>query len=374
MEPETGNRLFTARNRDIIIIASTWLVLTFLHFFSPIHHIFFPIHEIFRQLYYLPIIYASFSFGLRGGLITSFSVALIYFIHITWQWNLPMGEYLNQLLATFLFIIIGSVTGILVEKLRREQRLYKETSEKLSLALEQQKEYQKQLIFSERMRSLGELAAGLAHEIKNPLGAIKSSAEIIKESFKEDSPVKEFLDILLKETSRLNKIVTNFLTFARPVKPELLPCSIKKILEHVMKLVKTEMEKNNISLEKDISEGITEISADAQQLQQVFLNLSLNAIQAMPEGGKLFIRVREEGEYMTITFRDTGRGISKENLDKLFTPFFSTKKNGTGLGLATSYRIIENHGGSISVESEPDKGTSFIINMPLITERRSDSA
>jgi len=249
MDTKSENKLFIIRNKDILIVVSTWIVITFLHFFSPIHHIFFSIHEIFRELYYLPIIYASFAFGLRGGLLTSFSVALIYFIHITWQWQLSTGEYVNQLLEILMLIIIGFITGILVEKLRREHRLYKDTSEKLSLALEKQQEYQKQLIFSERMRSLGELAAGIAHEIKNPLGSIRSSVEVIEDSFDRESPVKEFFDILMKETSRLNKIVTNFLAFARPMKPELLPCNIKEVLDPVVKLVKAELEKHRVLLQ-----------------------------------------------------------------------------------------------------------------------------
>lgn len=354
--------------KDLMIVVFFWSLITILHFFTPVHHILFPLHEFFRELYYIPVIYAAFAFGSRGGLLTSMSVGFIYFIHVTWQWDLDRGTYIVQLLEILVFIIIGFITGILVERLKKEQELYKETSEKLALAIEQQKEYQNQLIFSERMRSLGELAAGLAHEIKNPLSSIKSSAEVIEESFKEDSPAKEFLQILLKETSRLNKVVTNFLAFAKPAKPELLPCSIEEVLDHVINLIKAEMEKNNISLEMDTDKDLPEIQGDAQQLQQVFLNLSLNAIQAMAEGGKLTIKVKKEKKHMEIIFQDRGTGISKDNIHKLFTPFFSTKKTGTGLGLATSYRIIENHNGSISVESELNKGSVFKIELPLNSE------
>ncbi len=352
--------------KDLIIIIALWIVITLLHFFTPVHHILFYIHVIFRQIYYIPIIYGAFSYGLPGGLITSLAVGLVYFIHITWQWTLPMGEYINQLLEIVLFIIIGVTTGILVERLRKEQYLYKEISEKLEIALEEQKEYQKQLIFSERMRSLGELSAGLAHEIKNPLSSIKSSVEIIEGTVNKNSPAGEFLEILSQETERLNKVVNNFLSFARPAKPDLLPCKIDEIIEPVIKLLKPEFEKNDISIEKEIEKGLPEISGDAQQLQQVFLNISLNAIQAMPDGGNLYVSIKKIEPYIKIDFRDTGAGISKENLEKLFTPFFTTKKEGNGIGLAISYRIIENHRGKISVESELNRGSGFSVKLPYL--------
>jgi signal transduction histidine kinase len=314
----------------------------------------------------MPVIYGAFAFGIKGGLITSLSVGIIYFIHLTYQWNLTEGEYINQLLEIILFIIIGSITGILVEKLKREQNLYKKTSEKLKISIDELKEYQKQLIFSERMRSLGELAAGLAHEIKNPLSSIKSSVEVIEGTVNKDSPVREFLGILSKETSRLNKVVTTFLSFAKPANPELLPCKIEEIIEPVMKLIGTELKKNNVSVTKEIEKNLPEICGDAQQLQQVFLNLSLNAIQSMPEGGKLSVKIKKIEKYIKIDFQDTGTGISKENMEKLFIPFFSTKKEGNGLGLAISYRIIENHRGEIAVESKLNNGSCFSIKLPAI--------
>jgi signal transduction histidine kinase len=338
--------------KDLIIITGLWSLITLLHFFTPVHHMLFYIHVIFRQLYYIPIIYGAFSSGLKGGLATSLAVGLVYFIHITWQWNLPLGEYINQLLEIVLFIIIGVTTGILVERLRKEQNLYKETSEKLEIALEEQKEYQKQLIFSERMRSLGELSAGLAHEIKNPLSSIKSSVEVIEGTVNKDTPAGEFLRILADETERLNKVVNTFLSFAKPAKPELLPCKTEDVLEPVLKLLKPEFEKNKIFLKKELEKDVPEIYGDAQQLQQVFLNISLNAIQSMPDGGEFSISIKKTDRFIKIDFHDNGTGISEENLGKLFTPFFSTKKDGHGLGLAISYRIIENHEGEISVESE----------------------
>ena len=360
--------MFTNRKKHVIIIISSWLIITGLHFFTPVHHMLFPVHEIYRQLYYIPVIYGAFTFGIKGGLITSLSVGIIYFIHITCQWKLAEGEYINQFLEIILFIIIGFITGILVENLKKEQILYKETSEKLKISIEELKNYQEQLIFSERMRSLGELAAGLAHEIKNPLSSIKSSVEVIGTAVNKDSPQGEFLDILSNETERLNKIVTSFLSFAKPAKPELLPCKVEEILEPVIKLIEPQLKQNRVSVLKEIEENLPEIYGDAQQLQQVFLNLSLNAIQAMPEGGKLSVKIKSFEKYIKIDFQDTGTGISEENIEKLFIPFFSTKKEGHGLGLAISYRIIENHRGEIAVKSELNRGSCFSIHLP--TEKR----
>jgi len=188
----------------------------------------------------------------------------------------------------------------------------------------------------------------------------------------KNSPAGEFLEILSQETERLNKVVNNFLSFAKPAKPDLLPCKAEEIIEPVIKLLKPELEKNNIFIKKEIEKDLPEIYGDTQQLQQVFLNIALNAIQFMTDGGNLYMSIKKSETHINIDFHDTGTGISKENLEKLFTPFFSTKKEGNGLGLAISYRIIENHRGEISVESELNRGSIFSIKLPYVVQNRDN--
>ena len=188
----------------------------------------------------------------------------------------------------------------------------------------------------------------------------------------KNSPAGEFLEILSQETERLNKVVNNFLSFAKPAKPDLLPCKAEEIIEPVIKLLKPELEKNNIFIKKEIEKDLPEIYGDTQQLQQVFLNIALNAIQSMTDGGNLYMSIKKSETHINIDFHDTGTGISKENLEKLFTPFFITKKEGNGLGLAISYRIIENHRGEISVESELNRGSIFSIKLPYVVQNRDN--
>jgi signal transduction histidine kinase len=222
----------------------------------------------------------------------------------------------------------------------------------------------------DRLAALGEMATGLAHEIRNPLGAIKGAAQYlqIEPSLEER---KEFLSIILEEVDRLNQVVSQFLDYARPFKKNISLCEINKILEKTYALVKAEGIPEQVKITLDFEENLPLIHADAEQLRQVFLNLFLNAIQAMPEGGSLVVSTALEsnsdktGTYLSIKFTDTGIGIPADHIDKLFNPFFTTKKEGTGLGLAICHRIIEGHNGTIEVSSQIGKGSQFVVKLPV---------
>ena len=324
----------------------------------------FPVHEIYRQLYYIPVIYGAFTFGIKGGLITSLSVGIIYFIHITCQWKLAEGEYINQILEIILFIIIGFITGILVENLKKEQNLYKETSEKLKISMDELKNYQQQLIFSERMRSLGELAAGLAHEIKNPLTSIKGYAQLIKIEL-SDSNMASDVDIIIDEVERLNRIVDRFLSFARPKELKLKPAKVNDVIIETVKTLELELKKSNIKLSFYIKET-PYVMLDFDEMEQVIMNLVLNSIQSIEKDGEIKITTGYEKllDMVFIIIKDNGMGIKNEDTDKIFEPFYTTKDKGTGLGLAICSRIIENHKGFIELNSEYGSGTEFIIKLP----------
>lgn len=222
----------------------------------------------------------------------------------------------------------------------------------------------------DRLAALGEMATGLAHEIRNPLGAIKGAAQYlqVEPSIEER---KEFLSIIIEEVDRLNHVVSQFLDYARPFKKNITLCEINKILEKTYALIKAEGIPEQIKVILDFEENLPLIHADAEQLRQVFLNLFLNAIQAMPEGGSLVVSTTLEndpdktGTYLSIKFIDTGVGIPADHIDKLFNPFFTTKKEGTGLGLAICHRIIEGHGGAIEVSSQIGKGSQFVVKLPV---------
>jgi signal transduction histidine kinase len=224
---------------------------------------------------------------------------------------------------------------------------------------------EEQLRRADRLSALGELSAGMAHEIRNPLGAIKGAAEILKDGYRPDDPRSEFAQILIRETDRLNGIVEEFLRFVRPKPPELRETDVNGIIDSVLLLTAQPARKAGVTVVKRFDADIGRHNLDAGLLQQAFLNIILNAVQAMPQGGTLTVESRRSGGMLEIAFTDTGTGISPEDRRRLFDPFFTTKQDGTGLGLAITFRIVQGHRGTIDVASEPGKGTTFTVRIPL---------
>jgi signal transduction histidine kinase len=228
----------------------------------------------------------------------------------------------------------------------------------------------------ERLAALGEMAAGLAHEIRNPLGSIKGAAQYLLPEGEQLGAAKEFLTIIVDEVNRLNKVVSQFLDYARPYRGDPAPLDVNEVVKKTVQLLPPHDnggEAGRYELALSLGEELPPVRADAEQLRQVFLNLALNALQAMPQGGKLTIssgvrrgaRRGEPASFLEIRFRDTGVGIPPSDLKNLFIPFFTTKDKGTGLGLPISQRIVENHGGTIEVRSQQGKGATFTVLLPI---------
>jgi two-component system sensor histidine kinase PilS (NtrC family) len=216
----------------------------------------------------------------------------------------------------------------------------------------------------EKMATIGELSSNIAHEIRNPLASLKSSVEMLKEDSVQRDYKMKLMDIALIEMERLDRIIKDFLTYSRPTQPEFKKFDIHGLLDDIIELLKNiEQNKGLVHIEKNYN-GIIEVSADPQKMRQVFWNLGLNAVEAMPGGGDLIISTKNMDNLMGITFKDSGSGIHEDDIEKIFFPFFTTKEHGTGLGLAIAYRIIEEHNGKIQVESNPDDGTTVNILLP----------
>ena len=202
------------------------------------------------------------------------------------------------------------------------------------------------------------MAAGLAHEIRNPLSSIDGAAEVLDVAGDRPELRKETVTIIRKECSRLNRLLTGLLDFARPRNPEWSPVDLPRVLDSVIDLVGHSAGKG-IRFHQDSDPGIPRLLGDEEQLSQVILNLTLNAAQAMPDGGDVWLSaVREDGG-IAIRIRDQGAGIPLENMDKIFDPFFTTKDAGTGLGLSVVHQIVTRHGGEVTVSRNPDKGMTF---------------
>jgi len=225
---------------------------------------------------------------------------------------------------------------------------------------------------SEKLAMIGGLAAGVAHEINNPLGGILIYSHLLLEDIPQDSPQKESLEKIANEATRCKEIVKGLLDFARQREPKIEHGNLNETIESVLSLVEKQALFHNIIVEKNLDPDLPVIAYDKSQLQQVFMNIVLNAAEAMDGDGKLTIKtqISKDGFYGDANFTDTGHGISKENFEKLFEPFFTTKKpgEGTGLGLSISYGIVKKHNGKIEVESEVDKGTTFTIKLPIKKE------
>ncbi|MEG6522095.1 two-component system sensor histidine kinase NtrB [Desulfotomaculum sp. 1211_IL3151] len=218
-----------------------------------------------------------------------------------------------------------------------------------------------------KLAMIGELAAGTAHEIRNPLTSIKGLVQLIEQRFSQDDPARQHINIILKEIEQINSIIKELLLLARRTTPNLSFASLPAMLDQVLLLVEGEANIKGIKIIKDYNDQLPLMILDEDQIKQVFLHLATNAIYAMPTGGefRVFAQYIENNKAISVSFIDTGIGINKENIPRLFQPFFTTRPEGTGLGLPVSYQIVDNHGGKISVYSEPGKGSSFIVTLPL---------
>jgi two-component system sensor histidine kinase HydH len=219
----------------------------------------------------------------------------------------------------------------------------------------------------EKLAAIGGLAAGVAHEIRNPLSSIKGIASYYKSKFEDGSEDKEMAGVMIEEVDRLSRVISELLEFARPTKLNMKPSDINELLKHSTRLVEQEAAANKIGIQLNLASDSVEADADADRMTQCFLNLFLNALQAMESGGQLTVSSSTvvNGK-VAIDIKDNGSGISAKDLSKIFDPYFTTKPKGTGLGLAIVHKIIEAHGGQIRVRSTIGQGTVFSIVLPLV--------
>jgi len=227
-------------------------------------------------------------------------------------------------------------------------------------------EMQDSLIQSEKMASLGKMSAGIAHEINNPLTSILINTHLMLEKTEKSHIFHEYLSLIADETIRCTDIVKGLLEFSRQEPPQKAFAAINEIIKRTIQLLEHQAAFQNIRVIKKLDENLPQIKVDKDKVKQVFWNLMINAAEAMPNGGTLTItsQLSEDNEYIEVVFADTGVGIPQEYVNKLFDPFFTTKSGGTGLGLAVSYGIVEQHRGKIEVKSEPGKGSVFVISLP----------
>lgn len=346
-----------------IAIGVTIILVTTLHFLTPTDQIVW--HEIYQRLYYIPIIAAALLFGLRGGLAASIFTTVVYSPHVYLHWQDGHFDYsINQYAEIVIFNLVGGIMGALGDRLRKARERAERNAEQRREAYDELQRTFQQLLQAEKLSSLGELSAGIVHEVRNPLASIKGAIEILEDELETDSPRKEFADLARKEIDRLDRLVGEFLRFARPAEPAKALSDPNTIVEFVTALIENQAVSQGVTVVKDLQEDIPSVLVDPEQIKQVILNLAINGLQAMEDSKEtnntLTLRTMEHNGNCILEVTDSGPGIEPQNLSKVFDPFFTTKDKGIGLGLSIAHKIATQHDGELVAENT-GRGTRFSL-------------
>ena len=366
METKTPRGRQAAVARVAVILAAVVLVSLGHYLTSPRH---FLLHNVYQRLYYIPILLSASWFGLFGGVLVASLCAAAYVPHILLHWAHSEAYQANQLLELGLFGVVALVAGVLSDRERSLRKEAEATAEERDRALRDLEATVESLRQADRLATLGTLTAGMAHEVRNPLGAIGGALEILRADFAPDHPRREFMEILEREFSRLNVITGKYLDFARPQSFEPRPLNLDAAVQSAVQLVRHSAERAGVRIETKAAPELPSAFADAVQLHQALVNLVLNGIQAMPEGGLLEIATESVPSGVRISVRDHGTGLPEGPVERIFEPFFSTRPGGTGLGLAMSRRIAVAHGGNLIAENAEGEGAVFRLTLPRATPR-----
>jgi two-component system, NtrC family, sensor histidine kinase HydH len=358
--------------RAFLLLWGPIFLITAAHYGTPATYHW--LHDIFRRLYYIPIVLGAFYFGLKGALCASILASLVYMPHAFL--NVSVADPANSMekgLEILLYNVVALITGILAARERAERERQQGIAERLQATLVEKEELEQQLIRSGRLQALGELTAGLAHEIKNPLASIKGSSEVIADEVAAESPRRKMVEIQKRELNRLESLLDRFLNFARPSSVDIGAVDIRVVVDHVITLSASHSGKLGVTVAAHATEPHIIVRGDKEQLTQVVLNLLLNALDASPANGEVTVslstRTRRGKKFGCIQVSDQGPGVPQDLSQKIFNPFFTTKDDGSGLGLSIAARIIDQHNGYLEVSpptSEP--GANFTAWIPAVDD------
>lgn len=347
-------------------IVMFFILLAVLTLLVPSSHV--SAHNILHHLNFLPLMVAGMLFGMRGASAAAAVGAVTNGPVIAWHWMRWPMDAKDQVLEFSIFVIAAFIAGYLSDRERDHRHNLERTQQKLEEVYRELSENVERMKHSERLSATGRLAASLAHEIRNPLASISGAAGIIRRGAAPREYIEDSLDIIQKESQRLNKLLTGFLNFAKPRLPRLQHTEPDSILLSVASLASHSAQERHIIIEHKPLLRSPEIACDPEQLRQVLLNLVLNAIEASPAESRIVLRTVCEARRVCIEVEDCGTGIPDEMAEHIFDPFFTTKPNGTGLGLAISSTIIAQHGGALSFHRNVAGGTTFRIELPMEQE------
>ncbi|NIM65842.1 MAG: hypothetical protein GTO51_07635 [Candidatus Latescibacteria bacterium] len=313
--------------------------------FGPVHWV----HAVHGRLCYIPIVIAATWFGLRGGLYTAGVISVLILPYILGFLKAPY-ELANEMAEIVFYFAIAVLIGVLAEREFKARR--------------KQQEAQLQMERSQKLSLVGQLAAGVAHEIKNPLASIKGAADILTDDDTSHADREEFKGLLQNEIRRIDATVAEFLEFARPKETRLEKLDLTKTVEATLRQIEAQARREGLSIETDLHEGVV-VNGDGEKLHQIVLNLILNAIQASQEGNTIRVSLIDRNTNgAQLVIADTGVGIAASDMEHIFEPFFTTRSSGTGLGLAVVKDIVDSHSGEITIESKVGRGTKVTVTLP----------
>lgn len=333
------------------------------------------INTSYWYILFLPVVSASSNFGPLGSATIAvlaageYSSLLVY----VWAYNRQFEEGViiepdqkfQLALRVLSMFLVSYATYQLAKAKREEATKYQRAAEQLAEANENLKEAQAEVRRAERLAALGQLTAGLAHELRNPMGTMKTSAELLARNVeKENAIAREMAGYISDEVDRTNSLITRFLDFARPQHLKMESGDLTAMLDRTIAHLERE-KPSNVSIYKNYSPDIPPIVFDAELIERVISNLIMNAAQASPPGGVVTVKTRVVGDMVEVAVIDRGSGIDAKNLESIFNPFFTTKPDGVGLGLAICSKIVDEHGGQITVASTPGEGSVFRVFLPL---------
>jgi two-component system sensor histidine kinase HydH len=337
-------------------------IITTLHFKTSITRP--DLHQIYQRSYYIPIVLAGYWFEILGGLVTSIVLGILFVIHISRDWAHYPAYSFQQYAEIPMYFVMATLIGYLSRLQRKTRESTEKAAAELASAYQKLNDTFDQLRHADRLALLGQLSAGIAHEIRNPLASIQGAVDILGQGMTADNPKSEFAQIARKEVARLERLTSEILQFSKPASPQKLKVRPKELVEEACRLVSDQARRHHIELVIRIPETARVILVDPEQIKQVLMNILINGIQAQATGGSIILTEKvEAGEYI-LSIQDAGPGIGSEQLAKIFEPFFTTRREGTGLGLSISDQLVKNNGGRIRASSQPGQGTCFEIAFP----------
>jgi len=336
-------------------------------------HVTGGIESSYYLIVYVPVATAAMLFGILGTLVWTAVISSSYlaFLPIALRHSELSPEGARELAIRVLFFFLAAVlVNRFVGENKEQAERYRCLAEALKATNRELERVQAEARRAERLAALGQLSAGLAHELRNPLGVIKGSAETLAQRLAEAGPLeKELCSYISSEVNRLNAIVGRFLEFARPSQLQLQREEVEGVVERALETAQAQKPQNTIEMVRNYGKNLPPVMLDPDLCEKVFLNLARNALDAMPEGGRLTVttaRTSLDGrDGIEVVVEDTGVGIAPENLEQIFNPFFTTKRDGVGLGLSIVSKIVDDHRGQIRVTSEPGRSSRFTVFLPL---------